>query len=246
MTSEDQLRRLMRDPGWSLPAWPDAQARVRRAARRQRLTAASVCAVLAVIITTAAVVPVALMGRVSRGVTQGPVRNRVPKTVPSRPARQTIFPPVGTAGFPASIYPAATKPRAAAGALRLCPDPVGLEAPGPATPAAAIFVLQRLGQGLSSDLHLSDRSAWPLLVTIWQSGGFRLLAPTRTSVRYSGPLQPNGSVPAGLQQAIVADCGAGVARATWVIVYGPPNKPALDAVILFLTRRGHMLFYNTV
>jgi len=246
MTSEDQLRQLLHDPGWSLPAWPDAPARVRRAARRQRLTVASLCAVLAVIITTAAVVPVALMGRVSRGVTQGPVRSPVPKTVPPGPAHQTTFPPVGTAGFPASIYPAATKPRATAGALTLCPDPAGLEAPGPATPAAAIFVLRRLSKGLTSDLHLSDRAAWPLLVTIWQSGGFPLLAQIQASVRYSGPLQPNGSVPAGLRQAIVAGCGTGVARATWVIVYGPPERPALDTVILFLTRRGHMLFYNTV
>ena len=36
-TTEDRLRELLQDPGWALPSWPDAEARVRGAARRQRL-----------------------------------------------------------------------------------------------------------------------------------------------------------------------------------------------------------------
>lgn len=246
MTSEDRLRQLMRDPGWSLPAWPDPQSRVRRAARRQRLTAAGVWAAVAVSIVAAVVGPATLLGRDPRVLAGHHQPVRTPLTAQPKSPRPVVFPPVGSTGFPASIYPAATKPRAATHALRLCPAPAGLEAPGPATAAAASYVLRRLGRGLTSDLRLSDRSAWPLLVTSWQSGGFMVAPAARRSVRYSGPLQPNHGIPAGLRRAIVTECGSGVARATWVIVYGPARDPALDAVILFLTRRGHMLFYNTV
>jgi hypothetical protein len=42
--TEDRLRALLQDPRWSLRPWPDAEARVRRAARRQRLRATSVAA----------------------------------------------------------------------------------------------------------------------------------------------------------------------------------------------------------
>jgi hypothetical protein len=47
-----------------------------------------------------------------------------------------------------------------------------------------------------------------------------------------------------VKHAIVAGCGRRVALSTWVIVYGPAGKPARDAAILFVTRRGHMLFYS--
>jgi hypothetical protein len=59
--AENRLRELFRDPRWSLPSWPDAEARVRNAARRQRLRAARVSAVAgiaAVAALTAVVVPV--------------------------------------------------------------------------------------------------------------------------------------------------------------------------------------------
>jgi hypothetical protein len=46
---ESRLRELFRDPGWSLPSWPDAEARIRKAARRQRLKATSAAAAIAVI-----------------------------------------------------------------------------------------------------------------------------------------------------------------------------------------------------
>jgi hypothetical protein len=51
-------------------------------------------------------------------------------------------------------------------------------------------------------------------------------------------------VPAAIKHAIVAGCGSRVALATWVIVYGPAGNPALHSDILFITRRGHMLFYS--
>ena len=245
MTGEDRLRQMMRDPRWSLPAWPDAHARVRRAARRQRLALASAGAVAAVVIAAAALVPVSLLGSASTPVAKGPPPVVGHVTRPAKVHRSHVIPPVGSAGFPARIYPAATKPSAVTGALTLCPDPAGVQAPGPATPAAARIVLNRLGRGFTSDLHLSDRSAWPLLTSSWQPGGIRLFARSaRTSVRYSGPLQSSHRVPAGIRHAVVAGCGKRVARATWVIAYGPARRPALDTDILFLTRRGHMLFYS--
>lgn len=255
MTGEDRLRQLMRDPGWSLPAWPDAQVRVRRAARRQRLTAAGVAAAAAAVIATAALVPVALLSTSSAPVATGDQQGSAHATthpqppgspvIPPESSGPPVIPPVGSAGFPATIYPAAAQPRAVTGVLTLCPDPAGVEVPGPATPAAARIVLNRLGRGFTSDLHLSDRSAWPLLASSWQPDGIRLFARSaRTSVRYSGPLHSSPGVPADIRQAVVAGCGWRVARATWVIVYGPARKPALDGDILFLTRRGHMLFYS--
>lgn len=63
--AENRLRELFRDPRWSLPPWPDAEARVRNAARRQRLRAARLTAVAGITVVaaiTAVVVVPALPG----------------------------------------------------------------------------------------------------------------------------------------------------------------------------------------
>ncbi len=62
--AENRLRELFRDPRWSLPSWPDADARVRDAARRQRLRAASVAvgAGIAAITAITVIVVLALPG----------------------------------------------------------------------------------------------------------------------------------------------------------------------------------------
>jgi len=61
-SAEGRLRELLLDPGWSLPPWPDAQARIRRAARRQRVRAAGVAACTGAIAAVAVAVPLALSG----------------------------------------------------------------------------------------------------------------------------------------------------------------------------------------
>ena len=86
MTTEDRVRELLQDPRWSLPVWPDVQARARRAARRQRLTAASVGAAVAAFVTTAAVIPVVLLGRLSPGGADA-ASGGVPVAARSRPRR---------------------------------------------------------------------------------------------------------------------------------------------------------------
>jgi hypothetical protein len=60
--AENRLRELFRDPRWSLPSWPDAEARVRNAARRQRLRATGVAAGVGIAAITAIVVPLTLPG----------------------------------------------------------------------------------------------------------------------------------------------------------------------------------------
>jgi hypothetical protein len=57
--AESRLRELFRDPRWSLSPWPDADARVRRTARRQRIRA-TVVAVSAGIAAITAIVALAL------------------------------------------------------------------------------------------------------------------------------------------------------------------------------------------
>ena len=59
--TEERLRSLLQDPGWSLRSWPDAEARVRRAARRQRLRASGVAAGAGAAVA-AVVLPLTMIG----------------------------------------------------------------------------------------------------------------------------------------------------------------------------------------
>jgi hypothetical protein len=259
MNREDRLRELLRDPRWSLAPWPDAHSRVRRAARRQRRATAGAAGAAAVVITIVAasallaVLPSSPL-RVSAG--QHPAgAGRTSHPEPSRPSTHPASvtptelpstPPVGSAAFPISIYPAPKRPRTAAADLTLCPDPAGLEDPGPYTAGAARTVLSLLGRGLASDRRVSDRSAWPFLASSRNLGGIALLTVARTSVLFAGPLQAARGVPAGLRGAVAAGCGTRVARATWVVSLRLTRRPALHADMLFVTRRGHMLFYGVI
>lgn len=252
MIGEDRLRQLMQDPAWALPAWPDAHARVRRTARRQRIATASAGTAVAATIAVAALVPAILLGTASApmasGHKPGAARTAPPAATSTSPAPSAspVTPPVGSAQFPAQIYPAAVKSRLLTRDIALCPDPAGLEAPGPATPAAALMVLHQLGRALYKDLRVSDRSAWPFLASALKTGEIQFLSTAWALVRFAGPLQNSPGLPASVRRAVVAGCGSRVARATWVIIDGPARKLASDSIILFVTRRGHMLFYRLV
>src|SRR5258708_22665296 len=156
MNREDRLRELLRDLRWSLAQWPDAHSRVRRAARRQRRAAAGAGAAAVVIPVAAASALLAVLpsspSRVSAGQPPAGAR-RTSHPEPSRssppPASVTptglpSTPPVGSAAFPVSIYPAAKRPRIATAGLTLCPDPARHQDPGPYTAGAAPNVLHPL------------------------------------------------------------------------------------------------------
>lgn len=56
------LRKILRDPRWSLPSWPDAERRIRRRARRQRLSATGAAAGLSAAAVLAVALPAAHLG----------------------------------------------------------------------------------------------------------------------------------------------------------------------------------------
>jgi hypothetical protein len=238
MTDEDRLRELMHDPGWSLPPWRNAEHRIRRAARRQRavIIGAGAAAALGLAGVVLAASPLLRTGSAPVAIptpSHGTQLTTKPRPSPSA-SRSRLTPPVGATGFPAAIYPAAVRTRHHASTLPLCPAPAGLEPPGPATPAAATAVLRKLSGSFHVDLRASDRSAWPFLASRWQAGGIRLFTRAASSApRYSGPLPPGAS----LTRAVLIACGRQVATATWEII-------TRNSRILFVTRRGHMLFYS--
>jgi hypothetical protein len=255
MMTEDRLRELMRDPGWSLPAWPDAQARVRRAARRQRMALARLGAAVTAIITMAAIVPVLVLNR------------GVPETT-SWPGPFAL-PGVGKAGFTTAIYPAPVHAQAMASWLTWCPSTEGLEAPGRNAAGQTLTVLRRWAQPalvsvvqptgvpmalaaqspeqqVVSFLRLSDRAFWPKLAS--RSGLTWVIRAAQVPVLYSGPLRSYRGVdgPANLARIVGVGCGSRIVRDTWVIVSGQAASPMRAAETLFLKRHGHVLLYNAI
>jgi hypothetical protein len=234
MTHESRLSDLLHDSRWSLPGWPQDQAlaRIRRAARRQRIVAATLSAGATIVAAGIVAVPFTLPGAASR-------------TVPTpRPVQSLAVPAIGSPGFPASIYPAAVGPTAASRGNLACPGPSGLQAPGPGTPGAALALVRGFGRGFAHELRVTDRAAWPLLTASRRAATVRTLRLTPALLSYSGPLRAGVGELAAVRSAIAADCGRLVMRYTWVIVSGPARQPSPDAELLFLTRRGHVLLYD--
>ena len=236
MTYQNRLSDLLHDPGWSLPTWPQEQAlaRIRRAARRQRLVAATLSASAAVVVAAIVAVPFTL-----------PRLAQSPRPVPSpRLAPSPVVPAVGSAGFPANIYPAAITPHGTASGLGACPAPTGLQPAGLATPAAALAVLHHLDSGLAHQLRLTDRSAWLLLTASGRRAATMRALRSGLTLPYSGPLRAGVGELAAVRRAVTVACGRRVMRSTWVIVSLLRGRPSGDAELLFLTRRGHLLWYG--
>jgi len=249
MSSEERLGELLHDPRWSLPGWSREQAlaRIRRAARQQRLMVAAQSAAVAVIVGASALaaVPAAMRG------------GFLPPWTARRAAGHSLHPshrvPPAGSSFTAT-YPAVLS--SAAGAAP-CPAPAGLRAPGPATPVAALAVLRLLGAGLAYELSVTDKTVRP---TSAGDGGsipagertaagrramiLRILRAGPVSVRYSGPLRAGVGELAAVRHQVAADCGDLVMRSTWVVVSGIPGSRSRDAELLFLTWRGRVLLYD--
>jgi hypothetical protein len=230
---EQRLRGMLRDPGWSLPAWPDPQARVARAVRRQRIRTAGSAA-----IGSAAVAAVTVMALSAFQPGQAPA--------PTAGATTAAYalPAVGAAGFPATIYPSADRsagPRPSG----QCPDPAGLELKSPAVMSAqTAAVVEGLGTSFRSDLASSDRAYWPQIRARWRSGTHQASGPAR--VLYSGSLvsSPAQIATPGLARAVRTACGYRTAGDTWLIVTGQADKPAEQAEYLLLDRQGHVLVWD--
>ena len=240
--AEDRFRQLLRDDRWSLPAWADTQARVRKAARRQRVTAAAAGAATVAAVTAAAVVSLTLTGAAPSktptvtGPTPAAARTATPR-------RHYTLPPVGAPGFPTATYPAPGRH------LRLrplgrCPASEGLQPFTTGNAGAARALIPKLGRSFTDDLRLTDRVFWPTILIGWQQPPGH--GPARVGYRgilYAGPLtsyhQSDG--PPDFTRPISASCGTRLARDTWMIV--DITSAGFQREWLFLNRRGHVLLY---
>ena len=224
MIDEERLSLLPRDPGWSLPPWPPGQAmaRIRRAARRQRLLAVCRGAAVAVIAGAVALAAVSHVARVP------PARRQARRRSPGRAQYHAqALPQVGSSGFPATVYPAPVAvPVPGRPATLACPAPAcsfrsrATEPPPPRSPACAPWA-QDSAANCSSRTGRSGRP--------WRTAdGPRRRVPVRaapSSVRYSGPRRRAGvGELASVRRAVATACGDPVMRATWVIVSGLPGS----------------------
>jgi hypothetical protein len=243
MTAERRLRELLQDPGWSLSPRPGIEARIRRRSRRQRLTLAGLGVGTAAVVAGVFVPLVILSGNFSpRASHVG--HAQVPAA--TSPATSLTAPAIGAPGFPATIYPPATKPKAVISSVALCPSSLGLQPAGSHSRGSAAAVMGEVGHSFASDLRLSDRALWPVLITGWRPGGtvpFHAVKPS--SILYSGPLESydHKDGPPDLAGTIAAGCGHRVARDSWMIVAGPARSPALQGDMLFVARAGRELLY---
>jgi hypothetical protein len=227
---EDRIRELLRDPGWSMPTWPDPQGRVRRAARRQQRRAAGAAASCAAI--TAAVI-VGALSAFQPGTQAGP------DAVPVADA----LPAVGAPGFPVALYPPASQQ--AAILFGRCPNPAGVKVPAPSMQAQTTAVVTTLGTSFQSDLHDSDRADWPQIQSAWRSGISKVSA--AADVLYSGPLESQRAIAygsSGLSRSVRAACGSATARDSWLVVTRRGGRHGQQSEYLLLDRRGRVLVWN--
>lgn len=245
---EDRLRELLRDDAWSLPSWPDAGARVRRTARRQRLRTASASVATGALAAAAIVLPLKLVSGPAAGAPAGtggqPAASHSVTPASSTPS-EGLAPPVGAPGFPILTYPPPRLLQPVAGARFYCPDGSGVRPFGKTGGDQAMVVLSNLGRSLARDLHLADRAFWPAILGAWQGGGTgRSFPGVSASIQYVGPLVDYhpGNRGAGPNGFIAKECGSWLAASTWLIVAGPGGSASWKE-LLFIDRSGHVLLY---
>lgn len=237
----EDLRRRLQALGRAQPPPPDGFAGVRARARRRHVVrlVASVGSTL-LILAAAVTLAVTLPGSKD---TVGPAAS--PST---RPSASTL-PGLGADGYPVTVYPRPTASRNH-NLLPACPSQQGVAKAtrGNVNADAISFVQQYQAISWSNDLHGSDRALWPEIGRAWRSGDAHNATPRRLPILYSGALTdrwPSGLGAPNPHRWIQTACGSSLASASWVVVEGPRNGPALQGAFVFLSRNGHTLLYFT-
>lgn len=157
------------------------------------------------------------------------------------------LPAMGAPGYPEAVYPAPVRPRrGGAGVITACPAAVGLVTPTRSARAAATAIIRNWETtSRAAALHSADRALWPQVATDWRHHWAPRRRGPAQPVLYSGPLPParrNFGVPnpAGW---IIESCGTRVAQASYLIVTGTQNEPALQGALVFIDRPAHLLLY---
>ena len=151
---------------------------------------------------------------------------------------------VSHVSYPSTIYPQPVPAAGAGGVVQACPNPEGLEAPGPHSRAQAIEILVHLGGlSLTYDLQHTDQTLWQEQRSVWSSRHFMRVG--RPGILYGGPLLatlPQFGVP-NPASWIQAACGAPTVRASYLLVTEAGSNPALQVASLFVQRTGQLLLY---
>ena len=111
----------------------------------------------------------------------------------------------------------------------------------------AIRIASRFQSGPQlRELHAADRAVWSYIYTDKQSRKYRTAGAHRHLPvlshgpllgRYTGGGAPNPAI------WVKHDCPALVAQRSYEVAMGPRNGPALDAVFVFVQRKGRPLLY---
>jgi hypothetical protein len=167
------------------------------------------------------------------------VRVTAKRTLQALPIRTPLLetlPSLGSAGFPASIYPAA--PAARGTDLQSCPNGEGLEPFDANAIAAARASARKFNAYTSSfygDLQSSDPSWWKSVFAEWVGYGYDRDNHTVLSV------QPAGRDT--FAAAVTHACGENLLQQSLVVDVGPSAYSFQVSHLYFLNRRGHPLIY---
>jgi hypothetical protein len=167
-----------------------------------------------------------------------------PSPTPSTPTKYPL-PPLGAAGFPASIYPLAHR-GLVPGTVRTCPSAAGLQAPSSGTRDQAIRITRHFEtRRFTADLRATDRAYWPQIAADWRGGSAHRQRTNGGHILHTGPLSapwPRLGVP-DPKTWVRESCGGRIMRRSYVVTGGPPQSGALQEVQVFVVRGGRPLLY---
>lgn len=162
------------------------------------------------------------------------------------PAPTPSLPEPGSAGYPVSVYPPDIIIQDnAVPFVGDCPNPAGLQLPGPSARSTATAIVSKFGsEGLTEDLRATDPALWSQVLNNWQNGN-QNAAENPVPVLFAGLLS-QAHLTNLLQDVDVwlqSSCGASTAAQSYLLVAGTPSAPALQEAYVFIQRAGHLLLY---